>query len=73
MVLWMELLVGAPHQASAVYLWVGAGVRERVFACFLAHVRLNRSTRKPIWGSSEYGTGIADGTVGGSTWARSAM
>eukprot|EP01043_Picozoa_sp_COSAG02_P006231 COSAG02_NODE_176_length_31159_cov_30.469833_8_plen_56_part_00 len=36
MVLWMELLMGAPHEASAVDLWVGAGVRERVFGCFLA-------------------------------------
>ena len=36
MVLWMELLMSAPHQASAVDLWVGAGVRERVFGCFLA-------------------------------------
>ena len=36
MVLWMELLMGAPHPASTVDLWVGAGVRERVFACFLA-------------------------------------
>ena len=36
MVLWMELLMGAPHEASTVDLWVGAGVRERVFACFLA-------------------------------------
>ena len=36
MVLWMELLMGAPRQASAVDLWVGAGVRERVFGCFLA-------------------------------------
>ena len=36
MVLWMELLMGAPHPASTVDLWVAAGVRERVFACFLA-------------------------------------
>ena len=36
MVLWMELLMGAPHPASTVDLWVGAGVRERVLACFLA-------------------------------------
>ena len=36
MVLWMELLMGAPHPASAVDLWVGARVWERVFGCFLA-------------------------------------
>ena len=36
MVLWMELLMSAPHQASAFDLWVGAGVCERVLACFLA-------------------------------------
>ena len=40
MVLWMGLLMSAPHQASAVELWVGAGVRERVFACFLAGVTM---------------------------------
>ena len=36
MVLGMELLMSAPHQASVADLWGAGGVRERVSACFLA-------------------------------------